>query len=252
MPLPIHLAHRLAERLALVRKQGIVPGLRPDGKTQVTIGYEGQTPVSLDAVVVSAQHNPDVDGRWLHEALGEHVLDYVLQAEGVELDASRTQLFVNPSGVFVTGGPMGDAGLTGRKVIVDSYGGTARHGGGAFSGKDPSKVDRSAAYAARWAAKNVVAAGLASRCELQVAYAIGRARPVSLRIETFGTETRPRERIENAVAKVFDLRPASIIETLDLKRPIFAATSTYGHFGRDLPDFTWERTDRVEELLRAL
>ena len=252
MPAPIELAHRLAERLAAVRKEGIVPGLRPDGKTQVTIGYEGQTPVSLDAVVVSAQHNPDVDGRWLHEALGEHVLDYVLQAEGVELDASRTQLFVNPSGVFVTGGPMGDAGLTGRKVIVDSYGGTARHGGGAFSGKDPSKVDRSAAYAARWAAKNVVAAGLASRCELQVAYAIGRARPVSLRIETFGTETRPRERIENAVAKVFDLRPASIIETLDLKRPIFAATSTYGHFGRDLPDFTWERTDRVEELLRAL
>ena len=242
MPAPIELAHRLAERLAAVRKEGIVPGLRPDGKTQVTIGYEGQTPVSLDAVVVSAQHNPDVDGRWLHEALGEHVLDYVLQAEGVELDASRTQLFVNP----------GDAGLTGRKVIVDSYGGTARHGGGAFSGKDPSKVDRSAAYAARWAAKNVVAAGLASRCELQVAYAIGRARPVSLRIETFGTETRPRERIENAVAKVFDLRPASIIETLDLKRPIFAATSTYGHFGRDLPDFTWERTDRVEELLRAL
>ena len=252
MPAPIELAHRLAERLAAVRKEGIVPGLRPDGKTQVTIGYEGQTPVSLDAVVVSAQHNPDVDGRRLHEALGEHVLDYVLQAEGVELDASRTQLFVNPSGVFVTGGPMGDAGLTGRKVIVDSYGGTARHGGGAFSGKDPSKVDRSAAYAARWAAKNVVAAGLASRCELQVAYAIGRARPVSLRIETFGTETRPRERIENAVAKVFDLRPASIIETLDLKRPIFAATSTYGHFGRDLPDFTWERTDRVEELLRAL
>ena len=252
MPAPIELAHRLAERLAAVRKEGIVPGLRPDGKTQVTIGYEGQTPVSLDAVVVSAQHNPDVDGRWLHESLGEHVLDYVLQAEGVELDASRTQLFVNPSGVFVTGGPMGDAGLTGRKVIVDSYGGTARHGGGAFSGKDPSKVDRSAAYAARWAAKNVVAAGLASRCELQVAYAIGRARPVSLRIETFGTETRPRERIENAVAKVFDLRPASIIETLDLKRPIFAATSTYGHFGRDLPDFTWERTDRVEELLRAL
>ena len=252
MPAPIELAHRLAERLAAVRKEGIVPGLRPDGKTQVTIGYEGQTPVSLDAVVVSAQHNPDVDGRWLHEALGEHVLDYVLQAEGVELDASRTQLLVNPSGVFVTGGPMGDAGLTGRKVIVDSYGGTARHGGGAFSGKDPSKVDRSAAYAARWAAKNVVAAGLASRCELQVAYAIGRARPVSLRIETFGTETRPRERIENAVAKVFDLRPASIIETLDLKRPIFAATSTYGHFGRDLPDFTWERTDRVEELLRAL
>ena len=250
MPMPIALAHRLAERLAAVRKDGVVPGLRPDGKTQVTIGYEDMRPVSLDAVVISTQHDDDVERAWLHEAMREHVLDHVLEAEGIELDASELRLFVNPSGKFVVGGPMGDAGLTGRKIIVDTYGGMARHGGGAFSGKDPSKVDRSAAYAARWVAKNVVASGLAERCELQVAYAIGRAHPVSVRVDTFGTQTVPVERIESAVTKVFDLRPAAIIEELDLKRPIYAATSAYGHFGRE--GFAWERTDRVDELLRAV
>ena len=250
MPAPIALAHRLAERLARVRKDGIVPGLRPDGKTQVTVGYEGLRPVSLEAVVISTQHDEGVERPWLHEAMKEHVLDHVLQAEGVDLDVSELRLFVNPSGKFVVGGPMGDAGLTGRKIIVDTYGGMARHGGGAFSGKDPSKVDRSAAYAARWAAKNVVASGLAERCELQVAYAIGRAHPLSVRVDTFGTETAPVERIESAVTKVFDLRPAAIIEELDLKRPIYAATSAYGHFGRE--GFAWERADRVDELLRAV
>ena len=250
MPAPIAFAHRLAERLAKVRKEGIVPGLRPDGKTQATIGYEGLRPVSLEAVVISTQHDEGVERSWLHEAMKEHVLDHVLQTQGLDLDVSDLRLFVNPSGKFVVGGPMGDAGLTGRKIIVDTYGGMARHGGGAFSGKDPSKVDRSAAYAARWAAKNVVASGLAERCELQVAYAIGRARPVSVRVDTFGTETAPVERIESAVAKVFDLRPAAIIEELELKRPIYAATSAYGHFGRE--GFSWERTDRVDELLRAV
>ena len=250
MPAPIAFAHRLAERLAKVRKEGIVPGLRPDGKTQATIGYEGLRPVSLEAVVISTQHDEGVERPWLHEAMREHVLDHVLQTQGLDLDVSDLRLFVNPSGKFVVGGPMGDAGLTGRKIIVDTYGGMARHGGGAFSGKDPSKVDRSAAYAARWAAKNVVASGLAERCELQVAYAIGRARPVSVRVDTFGTETAPVERIESAVAKVFDLRPAAIIEELELKRPIYAATSAYGHFGRE--GFSWERTDRVDELLRAV
>ena len=250
MPAPIAFAHRLAERLAKVRKEGIVPGLRPDGKTQATIGYEGLRPVSLEAVVISTQHDEGVERPWLHEAMKEHVLDHVLQTQGLDLDVSDLRLFVNPSGKFVVGGPMGDAGLTGRKIIVDTYGGMARHGGGAFSGKDPSKVDRSAAYAARWAAKNVVASGLAERCELQVAYAIGRARPVSVRVDTFGTETAPVERIESAVAKVFDLRPAAIIEELELKRPIYAATSAYGHFGRE--GFSWERTDRVDELLRAV
>ena len=250
MPAPIAFAHRLAERLAKIRKEGIVPGLRPDGKTQATIGYEGLRPVSLEAVVISTQHDEGVERPWLHEAMKEHVLDHVLQTQGLDLDVSDLRLFVNPSGKFVVGGPMGDAGLTGRKIIVDTYGGMARHGGGAFSGKDPSKVDRSAAYAARWAAKNVVASGLAERCELQVAYAIGRARPVSVRVDTFGTETAPVERIESAVAKVFDLRPAAIIEELELKRPIYAATSAYGHFGRE--GFSWERTDRVDELLRAV
>ena len=250
MPAPIALAHRLAERLARVRKDGIVPGLRPDGKTQATIGYEGLRPVSLEAVVISTQHDEGVERSWLHEAMKEHVLDHVLQTQGLDPDVSDLRLFVNPSGKFVVGGPMGDAGLTGRKIIVDTYGGMARHGGGAFSGKDPSKVDRSAAYAARWAAKNVVASGLAERCELQVAYAIGRAHPLSVRVDTFGTETAPVERIESAVAKVFDLRPAAIIEELELKRPIYAATSAYGHFGRE--GFAWERADRVDELLRAV
>lgn len=252
MPVPAQLSHRLAERLANARKHEIVPGLRPDGKTQVTVTYEGDKPVALDTVVISTQHEPEVERQWLQTALGEHVLEPVLEAEGLDLDTSNTKLIVNPSGKFVVGGPMGDAGLTGRKIIVDTYGGMARHGGGAFSGKDPSKVDRSAAYAARWVAKNVVAAGLAGRCEIQVAYAIGRARPVSIRVETFGTETTTIDRIQNAVNKVFDLRPAAIIEQLGLLRPIYAQTSAYGHFGRELPDFTWERTDRVEELLRAL
>ncbi len=252
MPAPIQLSHRLAERLTLVRKDGMVPGLRPDGKTQVTIGYEKDKPVALDTVVISTQHDPDVEGPWLAAALREHVLEPVLEAEDLGLDSDGLKLFVNPSGKFVVGGPMGDAGLTGRKIIVDTYGGMARHGGGAFSGKDPSKVDRSAAYAARWVAKNVVAAGLADRCEIQVAYAIGRAHPVSVRVETFGTETRPHASIQNAVNKVFDLRPAAIIEQLDLLRPIYKETSAYGHFGRELENFGWERTDRVEELLRAL
>ena len=251
MPAPIWLAHRLSERLTKVRKDGLLTDLRPDGKTQVTLGYDSNNvPVSVDTVVVSSQHTASYDLADLRADIEKHVIAPVLSS--VDLDSSNTKFIVNPAGRFVQGGPVGDAGLTGRKIIVDTYGGSARHGGGAFSGKDPSKVDRSAAYAMRWVAKNIVGAGLADRAEVQVAYAIGQAAPVGLYIETFGTETRPRERIENAVAKVFDLRPASIIETLDLKRPIFAATSTYGHFGRDLPDFTWERTDRVEELLRAL
>ena len=251
MPAPIQLSHRLAERLAEVRRGGIVAGLRPDGKTQVTIGYEDDQPVSLDTLVISTQHDPDATQDYLAEELRTHVVLPVLEAEGLSLDTENMRLLVNPSGQFIVGGPMGDAGLTGRKIIVDTYGGMARHGGGAFSGKDPSKVDRSAAYAARWVAKNVVAAGLAARCEIQVAYAIGRAHPVSVRVETFGTETIPVGRIQQAVNKVFDLRPAAIIERLDLLRPIYAATAAYGHFGRELPAFTWEKTDCVEELLRA-
>ena len=251
MPAPIQLSHRLAERLAEVRRGGIVAGLRPDGKTQVTIGYEDDQPVSLDTLVISTQHDPDATQDYLAEELRTHVVLPVLEAEGLSLDTENMRLLVNPSGQFIVGGPMGDAGLTGRKIIVDTYGGMARHGGGAFSGKDPSKVDRSAAYAARWVAKNVVAAGLAARCEIQVAYAIGRAHPVSVRVETFGTETIPVDRIQQAVNKVFDLRPAAIIERLDLLRPIYAATAAYGHFGRELPAFTWEKTDCVEELLRA-
>lgn len=252
MPVPIQLSHRLAERLARVRKDSIVPGLRPDGKTQVTIWYEDDKPVGIDTVVISTQHDPDMDRRWLTGAIRDNVLEPVLESEGIDLDMSTMKLTVNPSGNFVIGGPMGDAGLTGRKIIVDTYGGMARHGGGAFSGKDPSKVDRSAAYAARWVAKNVVASGLAARCEIQVAYAIGQARPVSVRVETFGTQTTQLSHIQNAVDKVFDLRPAAIIDQLDLLRPIYAQTAAYGHFGRELRNFTWERTDRVDELLRAI
>ncbi|MFJ8132206.1 methionine adenosyltransferase [Streptomyces hydrogenans] len=255
MPLPIHLAHRLSRRLTEVRKDGTVPYLRPDGKTQVTIEYDGDRPVRLDTVVVSSQHAADIDlDGLLAPDIRAHVVEHVLAAlaeDGIKLDTEGYRLLVNPTGRFEIGGPMGDAGLTGRKIIIDTYGGMARHGGGAFSGKDPSKVDRSAAYAMRWVAKNVVAAGLASRCEVQVAYAIGKAEPVGLFVETFGTETVPVDRIEKAVTEVFDLRPAAIIRDLDLLRPIYAQTAAYGHFGRELPDFTWERTDRVDALRAA-
>jgi S-adenosylmethionine synthetase len=247
MPLPITLAHRLAQRLARVRRDGLVPHLRPDGKTQVTIAYDGDHPVRLDSVVVSSQHGPEaaVDTT-LARDIAEHVVRP--EIERLELNTSEFRLLVNPTGRFEIGGPMGDAGLTGRKIIIDSYGGMARHGGGAFSGKDPSKVDRSGAYAMRWVAKNIVAGGLASRCEVQVAYAIGKARPVGLFIECFGTEKVPVRRIQDAVHEVFDLRPAAIIRDLDLLRPIYGRTAAYGHFGRDLPEFTWERTDRVDAL----
>ncbi|MFB7585857.1 methionine adenosyltransferase [Streptomyces sp. NPDC056169] len=256
MPLPIALAHRLARRLTEVRKNGTVPYLRPDGKTQVTIEYDGYRPVRLDTVVVSSQHAADISVEGLltpdvREYVVEHVLKELVE-EGVSLESDGYRLLVNPTGRFEVGGPMGDAGLTGRKIIIDTYGGMARHGGGAFSGKDPSKVDRSAAYAMRWVAKNVVAAGLARRCEVQVAYAIGKAEPVGLFVETFGTGTLPDERIQEAVSEVFDLRPAAIIRDLDLKRPIYAETAAYGHFGRELPEFTWERTDRVEALKKAV
>lgn len=246
MPLPIWLAHRLAERLAQVRRDGTIVGLRPDGKTQVTIEYRGDRPVRIDTVVVSSQHEPDLPEATLRAEIGEHVVRHVLR--DVDLDARDVNLLVNPTGRFVIGGPMGDAGLTGRKIIVDTYGGMARHGGGAFSGKDPSKVDRSGSYAMRWVAKNVVAAGLARRCEVQVAYAIGRAHPVGLYVETFGTESVPVARITDAIRHVFDLRPAAVIADLDLLRPIYAATVNYGHFGRENPQFTWERTDRTEAL----
>jgi S-adenosylmethionine synthetase len=250
MPLPIALAHRLARRLSAVRKDGTIPYLRPDGKTQVTVEYEGLKPVRLNTVVVSSQHAPDIS---LDSLLTPDIREHVIapELEGLGLDTEGYRLLVNPTGRFEVGGPMGDAGLTGRKIIVDTYGGYARHGGGAFSGKDPSKVDRSAAYAMRWVAKNVVAAGLAERCEAQVAYAIGKAKPVSLFVETFGTETVPVERIEKAIGEVFDLRPAAIIRDLDLLRPIYQQTAAYGHFGRELPDFTWERTDRVADLKSA-
>jgi S-adenosylmethionine synthetase len=251
MPLPIALAHRLSQRLSAVRKDGTVPYLRPDGKTQVTVEYEGQKPVRLDTVVVSSQHAGDIS---LEELLTPDVRDHVIspEVEGLGLDTSGYRLLVNPTGRFEVGGPMGDAGLTGRKIIVDTYGGYARHGGGAFSGKDPSKVDRSAAYATRWVAKNVVAAGLAERCEVQVAYAIGKAHPVSVLVDTFGTAAVPHDRIEKAVNEVFDLRPAAIIRDLDLLRPIYQATAAYGHFGRELPDFTWERTNKVADLKQAI
>ncbi|MFE2431439.1 methionine adenosyltransferase [Streptomyces sp. NPDC059373] len=256
MPLPITLAHRLSKRLTEVRKNGTIPYLRPDGKTQVTIEYNGDKAVRLDTVVVSSQHASDID---LDSLLAPDIREFVVEPElkalveqGIKLDTDSYRLLVNPTGRFEIGGPMGDAGLTGRKIIIDTYGGMARHGGGAFSGKDPSKVDRSAAYAMRWVAKNVVAAGLASRCEVQVAYAIGKAEPVGLFIETFGTATVDVEKIEQAIGTVFDLRPAAIIRDLDLLRPIYAQTAAYGHFGRELPDFTWERTDRVEALRKAV
>jgi S-adenosylmethionine synthetase len=250
MPLPITLAHRLAARLSAVRNNGVVPYLRPDGKTQVTIEYDGDRPVRLDTVVVSSQHAPDISlSDLLTPDIKEHVVDPVIA--DLDLDTDGYRLLVNPTGRFEIGGPMGDAGLTGRKIIIDTYGGMARHGGGAFSGKDPSKVDRSAAYAMRWVAKTVVAAGLADRCEAQVAYAIGKAHPVGLFIETFGTEKVPAAKIQEAVLAVFDLRPAAIIRDLDLLRPIYSQTAAYGHFGREEPDFSWETTHRADSLRAA-
>lgn len=250
MPLPITMAQRLAERLSLVRKDGTVDYLRPDGKTQVTIEYDEQDrPVRIDTVVLSTQHAESVDHATLEADMKQHVIDPVL--ESFDIPADNYTMLVNPTGKFVIGGPMGDAGLTGRKIIVDTYGGMARHGGGAFSGKDPSKVDRSAAYAMRWVAKNVVAAGLARRCEVQVAYAIGKANPVGVYVQTFGTGVIPDVDIQQAVLKCFDLRPAAIIRDLDLLRPIYAKTSAYGHFGRELPEFTWENTDRAADLKAA-
>ncbi len=250
MPVPIAMAHALTARLASVRKSGELAALRPDGKAQVTVGYDGDKPVSVDTVVVSSQHEVGMDMDVLREQIEALVIAPVL--ESFPLDSSNHRSLINPTGRFEVGGPMGDAGLTGRKIIVDTYGGMARHGGGAFSGKDPSKVDRSAAYAMRWVAKNVVAAGLARRCEVQVAYAIGTAKPVGLYVETFGTESAPAEAISTAITRVFDLRPSAIIDALDLRRPIYRATASYGHFGRNEPQFTWERTDRVEDLLAAM
>ena len=249
MPLPIHLSHRMAERLAAVRKEGVLDYLRPDGKTQVTVGYEDGVARSIDAVVLSTQHQPDVALAQLRAEVEEHVIRPLLPDD---FDTSRLRVYINPTGRFEVGGPVADAGLTGRKIIVDTYGGMARHGGGAFSGKDPSKVDRSAAYATRWVAKHVVAAGLAKRAELQVAYAIGVARPVSLNLETFGTEQADPERILAAVIEVFDLRPGAIVDALDLRSPGYRSTAAYGHFGRDGARFTWERTDRVEALRAAV
>jgi S-adenosylmethionine synthetase len=252
MPLPIHLAHRMAERHAEVRKAGTIPYLRPDAKTQVTFEYEDNTPVKLKTVLVSTQHNDGIDrDTMIRPDLIEHVIRPVIPAEFADDDYD---VYVNPTGRFVIGGPVGDAGLTGRKIIVDTYGGMARHGGGAFSGKDPSKVDRSAAYATRWVAKNVVASGAASRCEIQVAYAIGMARPMSVLIDTFGTETVDKAAIDKAVDDVFDLRPGAIMRDLELRRPIYGATAAYGHFGRSSDDgmFPWEQTDRVDDLKSAL
>ncbi len=249
MPTAISVAHRLSERLASVRKTNQVSFLRPDGKTQVTVGYEGTVPKTIEAVVLSTQHNPGVSHAEIVEAMTTSVINPILESTG--LDFSNVKLFVNPTGKFEIGGPMGDAGLTGRKIIVDTYGGASRHGGGAFSGKDPSKVDRSAAYALRWVAKNVVAAGLADRAEVQVAYAIGVARPVGLYVETFGTGKVSDDAIVKAINTVFDLRPKAIIEELDLLRPIYSKTSSYGHFGRELPEFTWESTNRAEALRSA-
>ena len=247
MPLPISLAHKLAQQLTKVRKDGTLAYLRPDGKTQVTIEYQGDKPVALNTVVISSQHAPDID---LEKKLAPEIKKFVIDPiiKDLNIDVKNLTTLINPTGRFVIGGPMGDAGLTGRKIIVDTYGGMARHGGGAFSGKDPSKVDRSAAYAMRWVAKNVVAAGLADRCEVQVAYAIGKAKPVGLFIETFGTEKFDVLKISQAVNEVFDLRPAAVIRDLNLLRPIYAKTAAYGHFGRELPDFTWEKTDRAAAL----
>jgi S-adenosylmethionine synthetase len=251
MPLPIWLAHELAAQLSAVRKSGELAYLRPDGKTQVTIEYEGDKAIALNTVVISSQHSEDVD---VAKQLTPEVIKYVIDPVLAKIDLPKKDLrtLINPTGRFVIGGPMGDAGLTGRKIIVDTYGGMARHGGGAFSGKDPSKVDRSAAYAMRWVAKNVVAAGLANRCEVQVAYAIGKAQPVGVFVETFGTETVPVSKIQDAVLSVFDLRPAAIIRDLNLLRPIYSKTAAYGHFGRELPEFTWETTTRVEALRAAV
>lgn len=251
MPLPIWLAHELAAQLAKVRKSGALPYLRPDGKTQVTIEYEGDKAIALNTVVISSQHAEEVS---VEKQLTPEIIEQVINPIIAKIDLPKKDLriLINPTGRFVIGGPMGDAGLTGRKIIVDTYGGMARHGGGAFSGKDPSKVDRSAAYAMRWVAKNVVAAGFARRCEVQVAYAIGKAQPVGLFVETFGTETVPVNKIQDAVLQVFDLRPAAIIRDLDLLRPIYSKTSAYGHFGRELKEFTWESTSRVDALRAAI
>ena len=249
MPIAAWTAHRMAERLADLRRDGQLPFLRPDGKTQVTLGFDGGVPKAVESVVLSTQHHPDISQADLRDRVRAEVIDPVLHATG--LDLPGVQYFINPAGPFVVGGPKGDAGLTGRKIIIDTYGGASRHGGGAFSGKDPSKVDRSAAYAMRWVAKNAVAAGLADRLEVQVAYAIGKASPVGLYVETFGTGHVADEMITRAIRDVFDLRPKAIIDRLDLQRPIYADTAAYGHFGRELPSFTWERTDRVDELRSA-
>lgn len=249
MPSPIIYAHKLAKRLSEVRREGILPYLRPDGKSQVTVRYENKVPVAIDAIVVSSQHSDDVDNKTIYEGILEEVIKQCINPELITKD---TKIHVNPTGRFVTGGPLGDAGLTGRKIIVDTYGGWARHGGGAFSGKDPSKVDRSAAYMARYVAKNVVAAGLAKECEVQLAYAIGVAEPVSVMIETFGTSTVPEEKISVAIKEVFDLSPSAIIKSLELLKPIYQQTAAYGHFGRTGDGFTWERTDRINDLKKAI
>ena len=249
MPLPISLAHKLAKRLTEVRKSGLLPYLRPDGKSQVTVEYEDGKPVRIDAIVISSQHSPDVSQEQLHADIKREVIAHVIPAEMMD---GRTKYYINPTGRFVVGGPQGDTGLTGRKIIVDTYGGYARHGGGAFSGKDPSKVDRSAAYAARWVAKNIVAAGLAKKCEVQLAYAIGVAKPVSILVDTFGTGTVADDKIEAAVEKVFDLRPAAIIRDLDLRKPIYRPLAAYGHMGREELGVRWENTDRVDALKAAL
>lgn len=249
MPMPISLAHKLVKRLTDVRKKGTIDYLRPDGKSQVTVEYDGDTPIRIDAVVVSTQHGSDVNHETIEQDIMEHVIKPVIPENLID---DETKFFINPTGRFVVGGPQGDAGLTGRKIIVDTYGGYARHGGGAFSGKDPTKVDRSAAYAARYVAKNIVAAGLAKKCEVQLAYAIGVAKPVSVRVDTFGTGTVSEDRIEGVVTELFDLRPAAIIKTLNLRRPIYKQTAAYGHFGRDDLDLPWEKTDKVEDIKKKV